>query len=269
MSIGIFVIAGLASIEAEQRMHRCNDIISTLNMLSVNHFKPQTATDTTAVFLHGFASDQSGEKAVYLRDRLLGAGVAYTTFDFRGHGKSDGTMRELTLSRLLDDCDEVISPLVRQQERVALIGSSLGACAAAWYAALNPGRITTCAMIAPAFNFVDSLLEQIGPDQAEKWKEAGAMRFTNQYCGVELGYDLVHDWEQYPIAELARQYLTPSLLIHGTEDEILSYHHSLDFTSKSGAEIDLVLIKGGDHRLTDHKEKLGDWIISHITRGRR
>jgi pimeloyl-ACP methyl ester carboxylesterase len=238
-------------------------------MLNIDHSKPQTETDTVAVFLHGFASDQSGEKALYLRDRVLSTGVAYTKFDFRGHGKSDSTMRELTLSRMLEDCDEVVSPLIRQRERVVLIGSSMGACVAAWYAALNPGRIATCAMIAPAFNFVDSLLEQIGPDQAERWKEAGVMQFANHYCNVELGYDLVRDWEQYPIAELERQYLTPSLVIHGTEDEILSYQHSLNFTLKSQADVDLILVKGGDHRLTDHKEKLGDWITSHITRGRR
>lgn len=236
-------------------------------MLSVNHFNPQTETNTVAVFLHGFASDQSGEKAVYLRERVLSAGMAYTAFDFRGHGKSSGAIRELTLSRLLEDCSEVIYPLTRQYERVALIGSSMGACVAAWQAALNPDRIACAAMIAPAFNFVDSLLEQIGPDHTEKWKKAGAMQFTNHYCSVELGYDLVRDWEQYPVAELTRQYVTPSLVIHGIEDEILDYQLSLEFTLKSRAEINLILVKGGDHRLTAHKERLGDWIISHIAGG--
>lgn len=235
--------------------------------LSVTHLRPKKPTDRVAVFLHGFGSDQTGEKATSLGDRLLKEGWAYVKFDFRGHGRSEGSTKDLTLSGLLEDCGEVISPLTGQYRRVALIGSSMGACAAAWYAALNPERISACAFIAPAFNFVNLILDQIGQNRLAEWKKNGVVELVNQRGSMELGYALVEDWRRYPLSRLVSKFSTPALILHGMRDEAISYLHSLSFTSRAASpEIEVVLIKDGDHRLTAHKEKLGRRIASYLSR---
>ncbi len=235
--------------------------------LSVTHHRPKKPTDSVAVFLHGFGSDQTGEKSTSLGDRLTKAGFAFVTFDFRGHGRSEGAMKDLTVSRLLEDCAEVVTPLSTEYRRVALIGSSMGACAAAWFAATNPGRIASCAFIAPAFNFVNLLVDEIGQNRLREWKKNGLIEFTNQYGTMELGYEIVEDWRRYPLSELTMKFSTPALIIHGMRDEAISYLHTLGFAGRAASsKIDVILIKDGDHRLTDHKEKLGDWIASHLSR---
>lgn len=235
--------------------------------LNVTHHRPKKPTDSVAVFLHGFGSDQKGEKATSLGARLTKEGFSFVTFDFRGHGKSEGSMKDLTVSGLLEDCTEVIAPLSKQYKLVALIGSSMGACAAAWYAATNADQIAACAFIAPAFNFVNLLVDQIGQNRLREWKKNGLIKFTNQYGTTELGYDLVEDWRQYPLSQLAARFSTPALIIHGMRDDAISYLHTLGFAGRAtSSEIDVILVKDGDHRLTAHKEKLGDWITSHLSR---
>ncbi|HXG65109.1 MAG TPA: alpha/beta fold hydrolase [Blastocatellia bacterium] len=238
--------------------------------MSVNQFEPQGATDTVAVFLHGFASSQAGEKAIYLREKLLAARIAFVTFDFRGHGESEGAMSDLTVTGLIEDCSRVVEPLRGRYGRIALIGSSMGACVAAWYATLNPGIVAENILIAPAFNFVDTLVKGIGPTGADTWRKRGFVDFVNEYCRVRLSYDLVRDWENYPVSQLTATYSTPTLIIHGTEDETVNYRDSLDFIARAGyPDIVLTLIKGGDHRLTAHKDRLADWAEMRLRRVRR
>lgn len=52
---------------------------------------------------------------------------------------------------------------------------------------------------------------------------------------------------------------TPTLLIHGTNDERVPAHHSLDLSYKFleyGIEHKLVLLENGDHFLRDHKKEI-------------
>jgi len=116
----------------------------------VRQTSPDHPTKTVVIFLHGFMSAQTGEKASYFRDVLVSQGVTYVTFDFRGHGQSSGTLRDLTGTRLLEDCHAVIEPCCALDGRIVLIGSSMGGWVAAWYAAQHPGRIRANMLIAPS-----------------------------------------------------------------------------------------------------------------------
>ena len=43
--------------------------------------------ETLAIYIHGFASHQRGEKVLFLRDRFNEIGAAFLAFDHRGHGQ--------------------------------------------------------------------------------------------------------------------------------------------------------------------------------------
>lgn len=211
----------------------------------------------TAVFLHGFMSDQSGEKAVRFREELSSRNVEYITFDFRGHGSSSGSMRELTGTRLLEDLELIIGRLCRSDLPLALIGSSMGGWVASWYAALHPERVAACVLIAPAFRFDDLLCRDAGSERLARWEAAGSIAFENQYGGAELGYDLVRDFARYRVDDLKRMLRAPTLILHGVRDEAVDYRDSIDFvTSAAHHDIELVLLKDGDHRLTSQKDLL-------------
>ena len=214
-------------------------------------------SDVLVVYIHGFASDQSGEKVQFLRDSFNKTGVAFVAFDHRGHGKSSGSMKELTVTRNLEDLGLIINHTGGGFSKILLIGSSMGGQTAAWYAARNPERITANLLIAPAFHFFQNRLRELGPAGVAQIKKDGYYTLKNGWVEVTVGLDLFEDAPHYPVEKLLRDYRTATLILHGTDDDAVPIEDSVAFTRKTVARpSDLLVIGGGDHRLTEHKNKL-------------
>jgi len=77
--------------------------VAAARKLTVHRPRGRSRTRGFAVFLHGFGSNQRGEKAEAMRRPFLDAGVAYATFDSRGTGDRPDDFLELTASRLIED----------------------------------------------------------------------------------------------------------------------------------------------------------------------
>ncbi len=219
--------------------------------------KASRQADTLVVYIHGFASHQKGEKVLYLRDRFRAAGCAFLAFDHRGHGDSSGTMAELTVTRNLEDLDAIITAQGARFKRRVLIGSSMGGQTAAWYAARHPDRITANLLIAPGFRFLENRIRDLGPKGVGELLREGLMTVRNEWVEVTIGKGLLEDAKRYPVEKLLPDYETPTLILHGTRDDAVPFEDSVAFAQKTRARpMDLKLIAGGDHRLTDHKETL-------------
>ena len=219
---------------------------------------PQGRTpDTLVVYLHGFASDQQGEKVLYLRDRFTAAGCAHLAFDHRGHGRSSGTMKELTVSRNLEDVEAIITAHGAGYRRRILVGSSMGGQAVAWYAARHPDQIAASILIAPGFRFLDRRMKELGPQGMAKLNRDGEIAYQNEWVCVTIGKELFEDAGQYDVDRLIAAYRTPTLIIHGTNDDSVPFEDSIDFIQRSTARpLELLLLAGGDHRLNEYKETL-------------
>lgn len=212
---------------------------------------------TLVTYLHGFASDQHGDKVLFLRDRFTSIGCAFLAFDHRGHGRSSGTMTELTISRNLEDLEAVLHDHGRAYARRILVGSSMGGQTAAWYAARHPDEIAANALIAPGFRFIERRKEELGPKGLEQLRKDGRITYRNQWVKATVGPALFDDAGQYTVDRLLPLYRTPALLLHGTEDDSVPFEDSVVFTKLTKARpLELLLIAGGDHRLTDWKETL-------------
>lgn len=210
------------------------------------------------LYLHGFGSDQSGEKAEHFRRRALEEGFAFCSFDFQGHGLSGGSMRDLTLTRNLDDIARVQDWLrERGQERLCLLGSSMGGGTALWYSALHPESIVAGLHIAPALHLETGLLTWAGPERARVWEETGTIQFQNDLVTCDLGWCLIEDLREHPLEDLLERYRTPALLLQGMRDESVSWRSVADFAARCATEdVELHLFTEGDHRLTDRKDRL-------------
>ncbi|MBI4469433.1 MAG: alpha/beta fold hydrolase [Acidobacteria bacterium] len=187
----------------------------------------------TALFLHGFMSDRTGEKAIRFRDALAPAGLAYVTVDFSGHGESSGSLAQLTGSRLLEDVAHVVEQLGLPGRALVLLGSSMGGWAASWYAALHPEQVSACILLAPAFAFGELLRSEMSRVQLAEWEKQGWIDYTTPLGTARLGYNLLRDLDRYPVEMLAGALRTPTLILHGMRDETVSYQASVDFASRS------------------------------------
>ena len=213
------------------------------------------------LYLHGFGSDQSGEKAEFFRQRTLAAGFGFCSFDFQGHGQSGGEIGSVTLTRNLEDVRRVHSMLrARGQERLVLMGSSMGGGTALWYSALHPEEIVAGLHIAPALEMDRGLLAWAGPERERLWQETGSIHFQNELVSCQLGWTLIEDLRAHPLDTLLARYRTPCLLLQGRRDASVSWRSVADFAARcSFQEIELHLFADGDHRLTDRKERL--WTL--------
>ncbi len=217
--------------------------------------------DTVIIFLHGFASHQKGEKVLYLRDRFNEIGTSFLAFDHRGHGQSSGTMKDLTVTHNLEDLKAIIESLCMGYKKRVLIGSSMGGQTAAWFSAQFPHMINANLLIAPGFRFLENRVRDIGPEGLKKLIKEGELTFRNQWLEITIGKELLDDAQKYSAKKLLQHYHTPTLILHGIQDETVPFGDSVHFVQNSLAQaLELVLIAGGDHRLTDHKELLFQYM---------
>ncbi|GMU64857.1 MAG: acetyltransferase [Acidobacteriota bacterium] len=225
----------------------------------VVHFDPPAAgTGPAILYLHGFGSVQSGEKATFFRARAVEAGLAFCSFDFRGHGESEGSMREISLTRNLEDVAAVHAWLVeRGHGPVALFGSSMGGATALWYADSRPGEIVAAVHIAPAVGMLAGFERWAGREGLERWRREGTIRFRNELVEAELGWGLLEDLRDRDIDALARRTAVPTMFLQGKRDATVDWRDVSRFVSLAPpGSIELVLYEDGDHRLTDRKEDL-------------
>lgn len=220
------------------------------------------------LWVHGFGSHRGGEKAEAVRAECGRRGWTFAAFDFRGHGGSAGEMADLTASRLLEDL-EVVSGHLRSLgvTRLGLVGSSMGGFASAWFANRHPELILGCVFVAPAFHFLDRRWDGATEAERDEWRRTGRRAFRNQWVAAELGYALVAERDAFTLRELAAGWRLPALLFHGCEDDTVPDQDSLEFVRRvPPGDVELRLIRDGDHRLTAYKDRIAAGVGEFFAR---
>ena len=116
----------------------------------------QDGASPTVVFLPGFRSDMTGEKAAALAAFCAERDQAMVRFDYSGHGSSGGRFEDGTIGRWTDDALAVID---RQSEGpLVLVGSSMGGWIALLAALARPQRVAALIGIAAAPDFTEALM---------------------------------------------------------------------------------------------------------------
>lgn len=213
------------------------------------------------LYMHGFRSCQSGDKASFFRQRAVDAGFGFCSFDFRGHGDSEGRLSDLTPTGNLEDIARVRRWLVEQgAERVILVGSSMGGASALWFAARNPHAVDAVLAIAPALDLAARLEAWAGEEGLEEWRRQGVRRWADDRGEADLGWGLVEDLRGYRLEDLAEALQVPALLLQGRQDQSVGWRSAVELADRARPGlVDLHLFGDGDHRLVDRIERL--WAL--------
>ena len=118
----------------------------------------QEGRGPTVVFLPGFRSDMTGDKATALAAFCAERGQAMLRFDYSGHGASGGRFEDGTIGRWTDDALAVIDRLT--EGPLVLVGSSMGGWIALLAALARPDRVAALIGIAAAPDFTEALMWQ-------------------------------------------------------------------------------------------------------------
>jgi pimeloyl-ACP methyl ester carboxylesterase len=226
---------------------------------------PVQGARTAVLYLHGFGSSQEGEKAEYFRARVLESGRAFVSFDFQGHGRSGGAMKELTLSRCLRDVERVRRHLGgRLGGQVVLLGSSMGGLVGLWHTVKTSQRVKAGLLIAPALGLDRNFAVLLGREGMLRWEQDGVLEITNELGTFELGWGFVEDFRSHPIGRLAARYKTPAILFQGKLDDRVPWEKVAEFAESTAAFTRLELFEDGDHRLLAYRDSIWEQMVSFL-----
>jgi len=190
----------------------------------------------TIVFLPGYASDMEGAKALALDGFAERRGLAMLRIDYSGTGSSPGSLADGTLALWLEEALAAFDRLT--EGSILLVGSSMGGWIALHLALLRSERTQALVGIAAAPDFTDWGFKD--GDDAERqglspgfWKSGQQLRLL----GGEIAIDC------------------PVRLIHGECDADVPSEIAIKTMGRvRSADVQLNLIKGGGHRLSEPRE---------------
>lgn len=204
------------------------------------------------IFLPGFKSDMTGTKATALRDWCLRRGRAFTRFDYSGHGQSEGNFEEGTIGRWASDAIAVLDQVTQGPQ--ILVGSSMGGWMALLAARARPARIAALVGIAAAPDFTEDLMwASYGEDVRETLRRDGVYHEPSDYGEpYAVSMRLIEEGRDHLVLRAPLELPFPVRLIQGMRDPDVPWRTALRLAEHiSGDDVEVILVKGGDHRLSE------------------
>lgn len=217
------------------------EVVTSDNVNIPGWFVPPTREDgATILFLHG----HGGSRLELLPEAhlFLSMGYGLALFDMRGGG-DDGLPVTMGVNEVLD-VEAVFDYLLTQDtvnpERIAVFGSSMGAATAILSAAQMP-EIRVVIADAPYSSIRDTLVDGI-PQRIG----IPPLFFPDVIIAMS-SYLSGADYRLASPIEALAEIDQPLLLIHGTLDGTIPYHHSEELYAAANEPKLLYLVDGGGH----------------------
>ncbi len=205
----------------------------------------------TIVFLPGFRSDMTGDKATALASFCADRGQALLRFDYSGHGASSGDFLQGTIGAWAADAAAAIDQLTGG--KVILVGSSMGGWIALLTALGRPDRVAALVGIAAAPDFTQLLMwEAMAPAERAMLERDGVLQVPSQYgepTPITLG--LIRDGAKHLVLTGRMAIDCPVRLLHGQADPDVPWELALRIAEQvTSSDVRVLLVKDGDHRLS-------------------
>ena len=212
-------------------------------------FRPADAESPAPAIIccHGFASCKENH-APFAR-QAAEHGFLVLTFDFRGHGASEGcldsnSVNDIGAALAYLQADEQVDPA-----RIAVRGSSMGGLFALCAGAQWPDLAAVVAICPAPAGVLAKLLREVADPQTA-W---GAARLSDPDFPRVMGCDLSCWLEKADVGTVVGQISPrPLLLIHCAGDEVVPAVTSADLYAQAHDPKTRWLVPGGDHRFAQH-----------------
>ena len=204
------------------------------------------------MFLPGYASNMEGTKAVALDAFAEQRGLSMLRFDYSGTGSSDGSLRQGTLAKWLEEALALLDQLIAGS--LLLIGSSMGGWIALHLTRLRPERVQALVGIAAAPDFTDW---GFSADEKTKLQSAGLLEEPGS-DGFEPTFftsDFFNSGQQLLLLPRRIAIDCPVRLLHGENDREVPIEVSFrTMRALRSGDVQLNVLKDGGHRLSEPRE---------------
>ncbi len=176
--------------------------------------------------------------------------------DFRGHGRSGGLY---TFSaREGEDLEAVLRWARDRYKRIRLIGFSLGAAVSINTVRRFSGQVEKLVAVSAPARFEDIELRVWTP---------GVFMEGAQVWDFKMGCRPSYPWfkKEKPIENIHRLGSLPVLLIHGSDDWVISHRHSRRLFARAKKPKQLEIVKRGGHAEEIYRRH-PEWFLSVVRR---
>lgn len=211
----------------------------------------QPGSSPGVMFCCGYRSDLSSTKATAIADWCAANGVAFTRFDYNGHGATQTDFKEFTIGGAIADALDVLDEVT--QGPMVIVGSSMGAWVALHVALERKDRIKGLLTVAAAPDFTERLMfPRFTPEQRRELDEEGLIWAHSDYANNDypITRNFIHEARNHLLLDDVIGLTIPAHLMHGQQDIDVPWETSLHLGAKLlSDDVITTFIKDGDHRL--------------------
>ena len=216
--------------------------------------RARTGKSPGLFWLSGFNSDMEGTKAVAIDDWAAKQDRACVRFDYSGHGISEGTFADGTISRWLEESVAVFQRFASGPQIV--VGSSMGG----WLALLLTRELkkrgvapVALVLIAPAPDFTEALMwAGFPPEVKARIENEGVWLRPSEYGEpYPITRALIEDGRKHLLLGASIDVGCPVRILQGAQDLDVPWQHAFDLAHRLPADdVVLTMIQDGDHCLS-------------------
>lgn len=234
-------------------MQKAVEIVNRgLTLRGVLHVPEDIAANIPIVCIfHGFTGDRIGPHFIFVKlSRILAErGIASVRFDFGGSGESDGDFVDMTVSKELDEAKAILDYAKSldfvDKNKIGILGLSLGGAVASMLAGDRKEDIQSLCLWAPAGN-IREIVKNREKNEKEGLKKLNEKGYWDA-GGLMLGMGFLNDIGNLDVFGRASSYDKNILLIHGGNDETVSYNVSKKYMDIYGEKAAFHILNEADH----------------------
>jgi alpha-beta hydrolase superfamily lysophospholipase len=221
--------------------------------------EPATAAGKPGlVWLCGLKSDMISTKASAIAEWAESQGCACLRFDYSGHGQSEGSFEDGTVSRWLEETRAAFTGLTQGPQ--VLVGSSMGGYLALLLlrslmaeAPQEAARIAGLVLIAPAWDMTELMWQRFPASARRDITEKGVYLRPSSYGDgpYPITRAFIEDGRKHLIGSQPFDPGRPVHILHGLQDPDVPWEHTLDLVAHlSGDWTRVAAVPDGEHRLS-------------------
>ena len=204
------------------------------------------------VFLPGFMSDVEGKKPQSFKRYAIKKKLGFLALEYFGHGKSSGEFTKGNISIWSKNAKLLIKKIIRKNNFI-LIGSSMGAWIALNQFKYFKKQIKGFLGIGSAPEFLTRLMWNKFPKKIkQEIIKKGISTIESGQYKYPITHQLIKNGRENKVLSRKIKSKIKVTMIHGQKDEVVPVSFSKKVLAIFvGAKKKLVVIKNGDHSLSD------------------
>ena len=204
------------------------------------------------VFLPGFMSNVEGKKPQSFKQYAVKKKLGFLALEYFGHGQSSGEFTKGNISIWSKNAELLIKKIIRKNNFI-LIGSSMGAWIALNQFKYFKKQIKGFLGIVSAPEFLTRLMwNKFSKKIKKEIIKKGISYIESGQYKYPITYQLIKDGRKNKILSKKIKSKIKVTMVHGQKDEVVPVSFSRKVLSTFiGAKKKLVIIKNGDHSLSD------------------